>query len=65
MAGGTCKIISNKNQGYMASSEPNTSTIPSPGYTITPEKQGSHLKSLLMMGIENFKKDINNSLKEI
>ena len=31
----------------------------------TPEKQDSDLKSHLMMMIENFKKDINNSLKEI
>jgi hypothetical protein len=40
-------------------------TIASPGYTITPEKQDSDVKSLLMMMIEDIKKDINNSLKEI
>jgi hypothetical protein len=40
-------------------------TIASPGYTITSEKQESDLKSPLMMVIEDFKKDINNSLKEI
>ena len=34
-------------------------------YTITPEKQDSDLKSLLMTMIEDFKKDINNSIKEI
>jgi hypothetical protein len=31
----------------------------------TPEKQDSDLKSHLKMMIEDFKKDINNSLKEI
>jgi hypothetical protein len=49
----------------LASSEPNSSPIASPGYTITLEKQDSDLKSLLMMIIEDFKKDINNCLKEI
>ena len=49
----------------MASSEPNSLTIASPGYTITPEKQDLGQKSLLMMMIEDFKKNINNSLKEI
>jgi gas vesicle protein len=48
-----------------ASSEPNSPNIASPGYTITPEKQYLDLKSLLMMVIEDFKKDIKNSLKEI
>ena len=65
MAGGKHKNISNRNQGYLASSEPNSPTIASPGFTITPEKQDSVLKSLLMMIIEDIKKDINNSLKEI
>jgi hypothetical protein len=36
-----------------------------PVYTNTPEKQDSDLKSNLMMMIEEFRKDINNSLKEI
>jgi hypothetical protein len=36
-----------------------------PGYPDTPEKQDSDLKSHLMMMIEEFKKDTNNSLKEI
>jgi hypothetical protein len=65
MAGGKPKNRSNKTQGYLASSEPNSSTIANPGYTITPEKQDMDLKSLLMMMMEDFKKDINNSLKEI
>jgi hypothetical protein len=44
MAGGKYKNISNRNQGYLASSEPNSPTIGNPGYTITPEKQDSGLK---------------------
>jgi hypothetical protein len=65
MAGGKHKNISNRNQGYLASSEPNSPTIASPGYTITQEKQDLDLKSHLITMIEDFKKDINNSLKEI
>jgi hypothetical protein len=65
MAGGKSKKRSNRNKGYLASSEPNSPTIASPGYTITPEKQDMDLKSLFMMMIEDFKKEINNSLKEI
>jgi hypothetical protein len=57
--------MSNINQGYLASSEPNSLTIANTGYPITLEKQDSDLKSLLMMIIEDFKKDINGSLKEI
>jgi hypothetical protein len=45
----------------LASSQPNSPTLASPGYTITLEKQDSDLKSPLMM-IEDFKKDISNSL---
>jgi hypothetical protein len=48
----------------LASSEHNSPTIASPRYTITLEKQDSDLKSLLMMVMEDFKKDINKSLKE-
>jgi hypothetical protein len=70
MAGGKQKNISKRSQDSLVSSEPNSPTIASPGYLNTPEKQDSHLKSLLMMMmmmmmIEDFKKDINNSLKEI
>jgi hypothetical protein len=65
MAGDKCKNRSNRNQGYLASSEPNSPTIASPGYTITLEKQDLYLKSLLMMMIEDFKKVINNSLEEV
>ena len=65
MVEGKHKNISNRNQGYLASLGPNPSTIASPGHTITLEKQDSDLKSLLMMIIEDFKKDVNNSLTEI
>ena len=65
MAGGKSKNRSNRNQGYLASSELNSPTIASPAYTITPEKQDMDLKSILMMIMEDYKKDINNSIKEI
>jgi hypothetical protein len=61
MAGGKHKNKSNRNQDYLASSEPSSPTIASPGYTNTSEKQDSDLKSLLMMMIEDIKKNINNS----
>jgi hypothetical protein len=64
MAGGKHKNISNRNQGYLASSEPNSPTIASTGYSNTLEKQDSDLKSLLMMMIEDIKKERKNSLKE-
>jgi hypothetical protein len=65
MAKGKCKNINNRNQDYLASSEPSSPTTANPGYPNTPEKQDFDLKSHLMMMIEDFKKDINNSLKEI
>jgi hypothetical protein len=65
MAAGKHKNINNRNQGCLASSEPNSPNTARPGYTITLVKQDLDLKSLLMMLIEDFKKDINNMLKEI
>lgn len=64
MARGKYKNISNRDQGCMASSEPSSPTIASSEYPNTPEKQDLDLKSYLMMMIEDFKKDITNSLKE-
>jgi hypothetical protein len=61
MAGSKCKNRSNRNQDYLISSETNSPTIGSPGYTITPEKQDMDLKSLLMMMMEDFKKDIQEN----
>jgi hypothetical protein len=40
-------------------------TTGSPRYNNIPEKQDSDLKAYLMMLVEDFKKAINNSLKEI
>jgi hypothetical protein len=37
----------------------------SPGYPNTPEKQDTDLKSYLMRMVEDFKRNINNSLKEM
>jgi predicted nucleic acid-binding Zn-ribbon protein len=65
MAKGKCKNLTNRNQDYLASSEHSTPTTASPGYPNTPEKQESDLKSYLIMQVEYFKKDINNSLREI
>jgi hypothetical protein len=65
MAVGKHKNRSNRNKGYLASSEPNSLPISSSRYATTPENQDSDQKSLLVMVIEDFKKDINNSLKEI
>ena len=65
MVVGKVKNISKGNQGYVASSEPNSLTIASPGYSIPLEKQNLDLKSFLIMMIEVFKKDINYSIKEI
>jgi hypothetical protein len=62
MVKGKCKNLINRNQDHWASSEPSTSTTES---WITQEKQDSDLKSYLMMVVEDFKKGINNSLKEI
>jgi hypothetical protein len=60
MAGGKRKNRSNRNQGYLASSELNSPTITSPGYTITAEKLDMDLKTLMMM-MEDFKKTQENS----
>jgi gas vesicle protein len=65
MAGGKHKNRSNRKQDYLALSEPNSPTTARPGYTITPEKQYTNLKLLLIMMMEDFKKEINNLLKEL
>jgi hypothetical protein len=59
------KNLTIRNQDYLVSSKPSTPTTVSPGYPNIPEKQGSDLKPYLMMLVEDFKKDINNSLKKI
>ena len=65
MVKGKHKNIRNRIKEYLASSEPSSPTKANRGYPNTPEKQNSDLKSHLMVMIEEFKKDINNSLKEI
>jgi hypothetical protein len=49
----------------LTSSEPSPPTTASPGYSNASEKQVSDSKLHLMMMIQDFKKDKNNSLKEI
>jgi hypothetical protein len=61
MPGRKLKNRSKRNQDYLASSETNSSTIASPGFTITPEKQDMDLQSLLMIMMEDFKKEIQES----
>jgi hypothetical protein len=62
---GKYKNLTNTNQGYMICSEPSSPTTASAGNLNTLEKQDLDLKSHLMMLIEDFKNDINNSLNEI
>ena len=52
MAKGKHKNLTNRNQGYLASSEPSSPTTASPGYHNTLEKQDSDQKSCLVMMIE-------------
>jgi hypothetical protein len=62
---GKGKNLTNRIQEHWATSEPSMPTTTSPGYPNTPEEQDMDLKSYLMMVVEDFKKGINNSLKEI
>jgi hypothetical protein len=65
MVKGKCKNLTNRNQEHWASSEPSMPTTMSPGYPSTTKKQDIVLKSYLMIVVEDLKKGINNSLKEI
>jgi hypothetical protein len=65
MVKGKCKNLTNRNQEHWASSEPRMPTTVNPGYPNTPKKQDSDLKTYLIMVVEDFKKGINISLKEI
>nr|AAQ91021.1 LRRGT00065 [Rattus norvegicus] len=64
MARGKRRNPSNRNQDYMASSEPNSPTKTNTEYPNTPEKQDLVSKSYLIMMLEDFKKDVKNSLRE-
>jgi hypothetical protein len=65
MAKGKHKNLTNRNQEYWASSEHSAPTTVRPRYPNTHEKQDLDLKPYLLMVVEDLKKDINNSLKEI
>jgi len=65
MVRGKHKNLNNRNQDYLASSEHSSHTTANTRYPNTQEKQDLDLKSHLMIMIEDFRKDINNSLKEI
>jgi len=65
MARGKRRNPSNRNQDYMASLEPNSPSKANTEYPNTPEKQDLDLKSHLIIMMEDFKKEIKNSLKEM
>ena len=65
MAKGKHKNLTNRNQNYLVPSEPSSPTTASPGFCKALEKQDVYLKSYLMMQIEDFNKDSNNSLNEM
>ena len=65
MAKGRCKNLTSRNQDHSPSSELSTPTSPRPGHLNSPEKLDLDLKPYLMMMVEDIKKDLNNSLKEI
>ena len=65
MVKGKLKNLTNRNQDHSPSSETRTFTSATPGYPNTPEKLDLDLKAYLMIMVEDIKKDINNSLKEI
>jgi hypothetical protein len=65
MARGKCKNLTNRSQDHSPSSERSTSTSPSPGHPNTPENLDPDLKAYLLMMVEDIKKDLINSLKEI
>jgi hypothetical protein len=65
MAKGKRNNLTNRNQDHSPSSEPSTPTSLSPGQPNTTEKLDPDLKAYLMMMVENIKKNLNNSLKEI
>jgi hypothetical protein len=59
------KNLTNRNQDHSPSSEPSTPTSPSPGHPNTTEKLDQDLKTYLIMMVEDIKKNLTNSLKEI
>ena len=65
MVKGKLKNLTNRNQDHSPWSELSTPTSTSPGYPNTPENLDPELKAYHMIMVEDIKKDINNSLKEI
>jgi hypothetical protein len=65
MAKGKCKNLTKRNQDHSPSSQPSTPTSASPGYCSTNEKQHLDSKLYVMLLVEDHKKGINTSLKEI
>jgi hypothetical protein len=59
---GKCKNLTNRNQDHSPASEPSTPTSASPG---CPKTLDPDIKAYLMMIVEDIKKDIHYSLKEI
>jgi hypothetical protein len=62
---GKHKNIRNKTLFYLAPSKPSSPSTASPGYPNIPKKQDFDLRTHLMKMIKDFKKNINNSFKEI
>jgi hypothetical protein len=65
MVKGKHKNFTNRNQDYLAPSEPTSPTTASPRFPSKLEKQDVDLKPYHRILTEDFKKNINNSLKEI
>jgi hypothetical protein len=65
MSKGKHKTLTRREQDHSPPSEPSIPNSATPGYPKTPENQDSDLKYYLMMLVCNFKKGINNSLKEM
>jgi ribosome recycling factor len=65
MEKGKRRNLTYRNQDHLASSEPSMPTTASLGYPNTPKNQDLELKLYLIMLVEDFEKEINNSLKEI
>jgi hypothetical protein len=59
------KNISSRRQYNLALPEPDSSTIASPGYPNTHDKQESDLKSYLLKMIEDFKENKKKTFKDI
>jgi hypothetical protein len=62
MAKGRCKNLTNRNKDHSRSLEPSTPKSASPRHPNTPKNLEPDLKAyLMMMMIEDIKKDFNNS----